>query len=569
MWWAVDPHRLELERLAIDALDAAWFQAPEWSFGDQLRLELTFDLVLARGTFPLRLTYHGTFPASPPSVSPADGETRLSTHQYGPGGDLCLDIRNDNWSPDITGADMIESARRLLASETPDDDGAPVTAPSAHDVPMVIRLRHEVKRFYVDPIARIALMGEDIDGAAIEIGLDYRSGDGVVAHLFVIGDSDARLQPQTPRALKKSSFLLEGRFATVDLKSLAIGKIKTLGELNAVVGKPITFEEEGSYALLLRGADNLLTLIIAHGDRDDLWTYETVYAPFEAGRSGEDTSPLSTKRVGIVGLGSVGSKVAISLARTGVRSFDLVDADIFHTGNLERHEADWRDVGRHKADIIEHRLRLIDKHMKVRARRSAIGAQISSQEAGNINQALAACDLLIDATGNPDVFNHLAGLALRHNQDLVWGSVFAGGVGGEIARARLGKDPSPYDVRGALNAYYQSAEAPPPVAAGRGYDGSVGEEAPMTATDADVERLAGEVSALAIDTLLGTEPSLYDAHSYLIGFRRAWVFEGPFDTHPVLADAAVRQSFSPPDGAEVDSEFIRTLLEKAVDEAQD
>jgi hypothetical protein len=36
---------------------------------------------------------------------------------------------------------------------------------------------------------------------------------------------------------------------------------------------------------------------------------------------------LRDKKIGIVGLGSVGSKVAVSLARSGVRNFILIDDD--------------------------------------------------------------------------------------------------------------------------------------------------------------------------------------------------------------------------------------------------
>ena len=157
MWWLTDQTRLRAERTAIEALRAEWFQDPKWSVDDQIRLTLTFDIVVGRKCFPLRLIFHNTFPASPPSVRPADSETRLSDHQYGAGGDLCLDIRNDNWTPDIKGADMIESARRLLEIEMPGDDGEPVRAPSAHDFPAMLSLRSHQTRFYVDPLARLVL----------------------------------------------------------------------------------------------------------------------------------------------------------------------------------------------------------------------------------------------------------------------------------------------------------------------------------------------------------------------------------------------------------------------------
>ncbi|MEO1289430.1 MAG: ThiF family adenylyltransferase [Chloroflexota bacterium] len=68
---------------------------------------------------------------------------------------------------------------------------------------------------------------------------------------------------------------------------------------------------------------------------------------------------LAESRVGIVGLGSGGSFVALSLAMSGVGHFALVDDDELEEGNVVRHAADRRYVGWNKAkavaDLIQHR----------------------------------------------------------------------------------------------------------------------------------------------------------------------------------------------------------------------
>ena len=152
MWWINDPKRLADERRAIAAIDEDWFENPAWSLDSQNRLRLVFDIVLPHRRFRLDMTYHNTFPASPPSVRPVDDPERISSHQYGPGGELCLSIRSDNWSPDVTGADMIHSAKTLLDLETPDEDGEVLPAPSAHHVTHEQLLRYATARFYVDPV---------------------------------------------------------------------------------------------------------------------------------------------------------------------------------------------------------------------------------------------------------------------------------------------------------------------------------------------------------------------------------------------------------------------------------
>ena len=124
VWWHSDQARLQQEKAAIAALDAeaGWLENVEWSLDDLFRLRVVFDIRLDHGRFRLQMVYHNTFPSSPPGVSPVE-DIRLSNHQYGAGGDLCLGIRPDNWRPDYTGADMIRSAHDLLTEETPDEEG--------------------------------------------------------------------------------------------------------------------------------------------------------------------------------------------------------------------------------------------------------------------------------------------------------------------------------------------------------------------------------------------------------------------------------------------------------------
>ena len=73
----------------------------------------------------------------------------------------------------------------------------------------------------------------------------------------------------------------------------------------------------------------------------------------------ENLSRLAQKKVGVVGLGSGGGFVALSLAMSGVCNFVLVDNDEIEAGNVTRHVADLRNVGQNKAaavaDLIRNR----------------------------------------------------------------------------------------------------------------------------------------------------------------------------------------------------------------------
>ncbi|MEL6308471.1 MAG: ThiF family adenylyltransferase [Chloroflexota bacterium] len=68
---------------------------------------------------------------------------------------------------------------------------------------------------------------------------------------------------------------------------------------------------------------------------------------------------LGESRVGVIGLGSGGSFVALSLAMSGVGHLALIDDDVLEEGNVVRHAADLRYVGQNKAvavaDLIKYR----------------------------------------------------------------------------------------------------------------------------------------------------------------------------------------------------------------------
>ncbi|TIP80010.1 MAG: hypothetical protein E5X60_37055, partial [Mesorhizobium sp.] len=77
----------------------------------------------------------------------------------------------------------------------------------------------------------------------------------------------------------------------------------------------------------------------------------------------------------IVGCGSVGSKIATTLARSGVRKFTLVDDDIFFSANLVRNDLDARAIGQHKVDSLTARLKDIVANAEISMRRVALGQQ--------------------------------------------------------------------------------------------------------------------------------------------------------------------------------------------------
>jgi sulfur-carrier protein adenylyltransferase/sulfurtransferase len=92
-WWITQPGRAQSERIGLaDLAEAAtWLGNVRWRLESELRLAADFDIHHSGETFPLMLIYPPYFPDVPPLVLPADGR-QISGHQYGAGGELCLEF---------------------------------------------------------------------------------------------------------------------------------------------------------------------------------------------------------------------------------------------------------------------------------------------------------------------------------------------------------------------------------------------------------------------------------------------------------------------------------------------
>lgn len=85
-----------------------------------------------------------------------------------------------------------------------------------------------------------------------------------------------------------------------------------------------------------------------------------------------ESSVMSKKSALIVGCGSVGSLIALELAKAGVGLFILVDSDTLEMHNVCRHQLGFRNLGRFKVDAVEDAIYNINPYAKVISYRGLI-----------------------------------------------------------------------------------------------------------------------------------------------------------------------------------------------------
>lgn len=78
-----------------------------------------------------------------------------------------------------------------------------------------------------------------------------------------------------------------------------------------------------------------------------------------------ESSVMNKKAALIVGCGSIGSLIALELARAGVCYFILVDSDTLEIHNICRHQLGFRDLGRYKVDAVADAIRNINPLAKI------------------------------------------------------------------------------------------------------------------------------------------------------------------------------------------------------------
>ncbi|WP_335870922.1 ThiF family adenylyltransferase [Bacillus sp. 2205SS5-2] len=108
---------------------------------------------------------------------------------------------------------------------------------------------------------------------------------------------------------------------------------------------------------------------------------------------------IRKSKIGIVGVGGIGSRVAHELAALGINSFSLVDADIIESHNLQ-HQISYRkhSIGLSKAEELS-KLLTEEYDAKVYSVKELIKGQMSK----TTKKSLVNCDLVIVCADEPSV----------------------------------------------------------------------------------------------------------------------------------------------------------------------
>lgn len=528
----------ECEELSDLAATSEWLRDAQFGQNSDGLLTWSFTLMIGDQHIPLNLVFPALFPELPPFVLPSDDTVRLSQHQYGDGGELCLQYRPDNWHPDCKSTDVVRSAKVLLEATPKDDFHSDVESAHPSDLPSL--LAGCPYRFMLPPetagLLRLRLAGQATD---LRMTLERRSGaaEVLVARVATIGrDTGISLPVDGPgvggKLVPGVLYRLPGIRKIPDLQP------EQLRELLYQYLPPwlrCWIVETGDMLVVVsNGKREVLLRVLHQGSERRIDLFHTFEPPKVKERRVHGQT-FRKSSVCIIGAGSLGSKVAASLAREGVGQFMLLDNDVLWSDNLVRNELDEMDVGHHKAISLQHRLRRIMPTAHVGALGMSLTSQSTVQNITKLGEIISSCDLVIDTTADSGVFRMTAAVCTQKSKPLVWGRVYAGGVGGLVARSIPQEDPPPMAAASQLQAWCDAKGRTPPEGREQNY-GVQGDDQdePLFASDGDVGVIANRLARHALDALSNAEMRVHPEPAYYIGLRGGWIFDHPFDTHPVV-----------------------------------
>ena len=315
----------------------------------------------------LRVIYPSGFPSFPPEIVDDGKQPLLARHQH-PNRAFCLfGPDRVRWnSSEKKGTDAVDEAESLIRDYPP------------HSTPTLDR---EVPEPVSDLLPNLELGGFLIppEIVALVAGLPTAA----------IGECQFTISNEEPKRGVVLSAKFPGHSARADLiyHRLLHGQAINAVLIRLAKTPPLFSEQAGPAAWLnelptqvrpdskrrwfvfsypeesrsAKQSDLAFTILHVQGDKSQCYR-GFVLSPDRVFSRIPGLEPLATKRVVILGIGALGSRIAVCLAASGVRYFHLVDRDVYEPANSVRHECGFPSFGLPKCNAVANRMKQANVH---------------------------------------------------------------------------------------------------------------------------------------------------------------------------------------------------------------
>lgn len=253
----------------------------------------------------------------------------------------------------------------------------------------------------------------------------------------------------------------------------------------AVLAWPVFANEVDAVPLLFRGTKDSIAAEALNPTPSDVTARRK--------RAGQDSEPLGSKRVLVVGTGSIGGQAALAVAQSGVGYLCLADGDILKSANLIRHVAWSEAVGYRKTTGVKIAIADHSPWCEVEERGSVpLGPSALRKE-------IQGFDLVLDCTGDFSVSAALSQITRDEGTPLITVALYHQGAILRIRR-QTSADLSIAELQSSGSAIVLPPESPRPAGSFLeiGCTAVVNSAPPWAAM-----RAGADAAATVVDTLLG------------------------------------------------------------------
>ena len=159
----------------------------------------------------------------------------------------------------------------------------------------------------------------------------------------------------------------------------------------------------------------------AKAQPQESFTQAAINAALQKGLTQAQQNALTNARVAVVGLGGLGSNIAVALTRLGVGHLYLYDFDKVELSNLNRQYYFLSDIGKYKADALAAHLHQINPY-------ADLHTQVIKVTPENIPELLGECSIICEALDAAESKAMLVSTVLStwQHKKLIAGSGLAG-----------------------------------------------------------------------------------------------------------------------------------------------
>ncbi|GAA0752053.1 ThiF family adenylyltransferase [Clostridium sartagoforme] len=152
--------------------------------------------------------------------------------------------------------------------------------------------------------------------------------------------------------------------------------------------------------------------------------YEDIFSRI---KDRDDLNYLRRKKVALIGLGAIGSLLAVELSRSGVERFVLIDYEKLEIQNIGRHDLTLRDIDKYKVQGVKNKILDINPNIKC----EIYNSNVLNDSSSNLYNILD-CDLIISTIDDQEAKYAIDSTLIPRGKKVIYSGAFYNSIAGFV-----------------------------------------------------------------------------------------------------------------------------------------